>query len=799
MQNDRKITITTGSSRKATQWNAQQMQWSDLVSKLAVPMRGTETLDEYIKLPKSKQDTLKDVGGFVAGTLEGKQRKASAVTGRDVVTLDLDSIEPCGTQTVLQRIDGMGCAYCVYSTRKHSEAAPRLRVLIPLSRTCTADEYEPIARKLAEFAGMAQCDPSTFQASRLMYWPSCCSDSQYVYVYGDKPFVDTDGVLAMYADWCDIKQWAGLTAPKIPRGSKQADPTGKPGVVGAFCRIYDVYKVIAEILPDKYTVCDNDGDRYTYAGGTTTGGAVVYEGGKFLYSHHAHDPAGGRLCNAFDLMRLHLFGDKDDDAKPDTPTNKLPSYTAACEYAVRDTGVAQLMAQERYQTAVTAFGTTAPADSAEWMQLLERNSNGQASKTTDNVLIILENDPNLKNKMVFEEFSNRVLSMGVLPWDNNPEIRDWTDNDDAGLRYYLEKAHAITGKSRIDDAMSVCCHRNKINAVQDFLRDLPEWDGTPRLETLFIDYLGAVDTAYTRAVTRKSLVAAVARAMNPGIKYDTMPVLAGPQGLGKSTLLRTLAPKWYNDSLQSFEGKDAYEVIQGSWIMELAELVGMSKTDDDKIKQFLSKQDDIFRESYGRRTGRYPRRCVFFGTTNRDEFLRDPTGGRRFWPVTCGIQQPTKNVFTDLVERVPQIWAEVLVFYRNGETIYLPPELESTAKEVREEYNERSVKEGIIRDFLERDIPADWEKRSLDDRRMYWSGTFSSDGAQQALKRREKVCALEVWCEALKGDPKYIRRSDVMEINAIIAKIPGWTRSKNGIRTGKDYGLQKGFVRIKNG
>ena len=149
MQNDRRITITTGSSRKATQWNAQQLRWSELVAKLATPMRGTETLEEYLKLPKPKQDSLKDVGGYVAGTLEGRQRKASAVTGREVVTLDMDNIAPGGTQGVLQRIEGLNCAYCVYSTRKHNEAAPRLRVLIPLSRTCTADEYEPIARKWA--------------------------------------------------------------------------------------------------------------------------------------------------------------------------------------------------------------------------------------------------------------------------------------------------------------------------------------------------------------------------------------------------------------------------------------------------------------------------------------------------------------------------------------------------------------------------------------------------------------------------------------------------------------------------
>ena len=794
MQNDRRITITIGNSRKAIQWNAQSMLWSELVAKLATPMRGTEKLEEYLRLPKSKQDNLKDVGGYVAGTLEGKQRKASAVTGRDIVTLDMDSIAPGGTQEILQRIEGLSCAYCVYSTRKHSEEAPRLRVLIPLSRTCTVDEYEPIARKLAEFIGMEQCDPTTFEASRMMYWPSCCADSIYVYAYGDKDFADVDGILSMYADWRDVKQWPGLMAPKIQRGTKQADPTEKSGVVGAFCRIYDVYKVIAEILPDKYMVCDT-GDRFTYAGGTTTGGAVVYEGGKFLFSHHAHDPAGGRLCNAFDLMRLHLFGDKDSDAKPDTPTNKLPSYQAACDYAVKDAGVAQLLLQERYATATAAFGS-APVENADWMQLLQVHSeSGKPLKTTDNVLIILENDPNLKGKFVFEEFSNRILCLGALPWNDSSGVRDWTDNDDAGLRHYIEKVYAVTGKDRICDALSLCCHQNKINAVQDYLKDLPCWDGVTRVETLFIDYLGAADNTYTRAVTKASLTAAVARAMNPGVKYDYMPVLVGPQGLGKSTLLRLLAPKWFNDSLTTLEGKDSYETVQGSWIIELAELVGMSKSDDNRIKQFLSKQEDIFREPYGRRTGRFPRRCVFFGTTNEEEFLRDHTGNRRFWPVNCGIQTPIKSVFTDLAANVQQIWAEAVLMWRNGEKLYLLPEIETYAKQIQEEHSEHSAKEGIIREFLDREIPMDWEKRSLNDRKMYWAGVFDSDRAKTELKRRERICAAEIWCEAFGGEIRYFRRSNAAEINAILARIAGWQKNQKAMRIGCAYGVQKGFVR----
>lgn len=421
MDNDRLINITAGASRKSVVWTRQELMWSELCEKLRVPQRTTETLADFLQLPKLKQDELKDVGGFVGGILDGKQRKAAAVSGRDIIALDLDSVPSGAAADILRRIDGLGFGYCVYSTRKHCEAAPRLRVLIPLSRTCSADEYEPIARKLAEYIGMEMCDPSTFEASRLMYWPSCSADSAYVYTFADKPFVDADGVLAMYKDWHDVTEWRGVSAPKISRGAKQSDPTEKSGIIGAFCRTYDVYRVINELLDGVYVPCGDD--RYTYAGGSTTGGAVVYEDGKYLYSHHATDPAGGRLCNAFDLVRLHLFGNRDEDAASDTPANRLSSFAAMSEFAVADPAVCSLLNTEKYEKAVSAFGETIE-DNASWIALLDVSATtGLPKKTTDNIMIILENDPLLKGKFRFDEFSNRVQIAGSVPWDANTGVR----------------------------------------------------------------------------------------------------------------------------------------------------------------------------------------------------------------------------------------------------------------------------------------------------------------------------------------------------------------------------------------
>lgn len=797
MQHNRKITISAGSSRRAMNWTAQTMLLSELWARLLTPARGTETLAEYLGMKKAQQDDLKDVGGFMAGALSGPRRKADNVIGRDVVTLDLDNIPAGGTEDVLRRVEGLGCGYCVYSTRKHSPAAPRLRILIPTDRTMTADEYEPIARKMAEYIGLELCDPTTFEASRLMYWPSCCADSQYVYVWEDKPLLSADGLLAQYDDWKDCTRWpqvpGAMSLPKL--AVRQGDPEAKTGVVGAFCRIYDIYRAMDELIPDIYTPVDNMPGRYTYLGGSTTGGAVIYDNGKFLYSHHATDPCSGRLVNAFDLVRLHRFGDKDDEAQPGTPTSRLPSYAAMCELAVQDTAVAALMSKERYEEAVKDFGDAGAASDVEtpdnWMAKLARNAQtGLPKSTMDNVWIILENDPLLKGKFALNRFAGRGEVLGALPWNSCAERRFWDDNDNQGLYWYLERCHNITCPAKIDGALSLHSTAHAFNEVQDYLKGLV-WDGTPRLDTLFIDYLGAADTPYVRAVTRKAFVAAVARAWVPGIKYDTMLILSGQQGLGKSTLLDKMSRGWFNDSIRSFEGKDASELLQGVWLVEIAELDAFRRTDVSRIKQFLSLRVDRFRAAYGRHVKEQPRCCVFFGTTNTKDFLQDQTGNRRFWPVDVGVIHAKKSILNNLPEEVDQIWAEAVIRWQSGEDIYLKGELEKEAMVQQEEHRETSVREGLVLDFLAKQVPEDWQSWSLDRRRMFWGGAIMDE---VRLVDRERICALEVWCEVMHGKQKEIERRDTMEINHIIANAAGWVPPKNAIRFGY-CGLQRGFIR----
>lgn len=800
INNNRQIRISSAGSRKSTYWPAQSLYWSELVDRLKTPARGTETLEEYLKLTKGEQDALKDVGGFVAGTLEGNRRKANNVIGRDVLTLDLDNIPAGGTQDTLRRVEALGCAYCVYSTRKHSESKPRLRVLIPLDRTATADEYEPLARKLAGIIGIEMCDPSTFEASRLMYWPSCCLDSQYVYQYGDKAFLSADALLDQYKNWRNVAEWPevpGTQQTHIKLAAKQGDPTTKTGIVGAFCRVFDIYQAMDTFLLGVYTPCDDSTERYTYTGGSTTGGAVVYDNGLFLFSHHATDPTSGKLVNAFDLVRLHKFGERDDDAKPETPVNKIPSYAAMCELALSDNNVTALLNRERYEKATQDFNTL-PEDNTNWMLKLQVSpTTGVPVKTIENVRLVLEHDPLLRGRICKDTFADSILGIAPLPWgsrEGQQGVFHWKDDDDAGLRAYIEKILGFRSRDIIEDALRNHTATNGFDPVVGRLNSL-EWDGGARLDNLYIDYLGAEDCDYTRAVTRKALTAAVARAMTPGCKFDYMTVVCGKQGIGKSTLFAKLGLDWFSDSIKTFEGKDAAELLQGVWIVEIGELEAFSKTDIKIVKQFLSKRDDQYRAAYARKTEKHLRRCVFFGTTNDHDYLRDTTGNRRFWPIDCWVTKPVKSIFDDLdTYEVEQVWAEAVVRWRLGETLFLAPDMEEEAERRRATHLERDPLQGQIEDFLDRPVPLDWQKWSLDRRRMFWGG-----GMNDTIKvePRDRVCAMEIWRECLCDSRTNIPRVEAHRINAILEALPDWWRA-GAIRFGAGYGMQKGFRRADN-
>lgn len=790
---DGELNIAVGSSRMSKNWRNKTFTWSALAKKLSVTRRTNETVAEYRKLSKAKQDEIKDVGGFVGGTLKGGRRTADNVGWRQVLTLDADFAGMDFWDTAKAALGN--CAMLVYSTHKHTEDKPRFRLVLPLSQAVHPDAYQAIARQVAAGIGIDIFDDTTYQPHRLMYFPSTPVDGEFYFRQQDGKWLDTEKCLKKYPDWHDQSFWptsSRLTAVIKKHADKQEDPLTKRGIIGAFCRTYTIAEAIEKFLPDVYEPCGAE-DRYSYKEGTTTAGAIVYDD-KFLYSHHSTDPVSETLVNAFDLVRIHKFRGQDDDTPAGTKVVSLPSYRAMQELATNDDLTKITIGKEKLAEVQDDFKDI-KTDSGEWLKDLKVNKWGAYEKTPKNVKIILENDPNLKGCLGADEFSHRWIVLKSLPWHEAGKESIWRNDDDAMLRNYLSDVYDISGKDIINDALVEIADRHSFHPIKNYIDSLI-WDEIPRLETFFIDYLGTDDTVFNRTVSRKALTAAVARIYDPGCKFDYVLTFIGAQGIGKSYILKKLAQKWCSDSLTTLSGKEAMEAVQGFWIIELAELSALRKSELETTKQFITKQEDSFRPAYGRRVEQYPRQCIFIATTNENDFIRDQTGGRRWWPMRVDKTKAKRHVKDLGQDEVNQIWAEAKYYFDNGEKLYLSDELEKTAKVLQESHTETSPLTGMISEYLEKLLPENWQKLDIGERRAF----INNEGFAAELKGtvpRDRVCALEVWVELLGGDPKRLDRLRAGEINSILRKLPGWEATRNGIRFGSIYGLQRGYYRKK--
>jgi len=822
------LTLAVGESRRDKQWNNVDVTWGQLIEKLSSTVYTSETLEEYRNSPKDLQDNIKDVGGFVGGTLKDGRRTKASVMDRQLLTLDCDYATSYLWDTLDMLFD---FAAVIYSTHKHCTDRPRFRLVIPLNRRVTTEEYEAIGRKVAKDIGMDYFDDSTYEPSRLMYWPSTSRDGEFVFHYKDAPWLDADEVLNTYKNWKDRSSWPESSRVNKDRralANRQGSPREKAGIIGAFCRSYSTIQVIEKLLNNIY-IPTMDKDRYTYIKGSTSGGLVIYQQGDFAYSYHSTDPMSGLLCNAFDLMRIHSFGHLDEGVPEDTPSINLPSYKAMIDFARNDNQVKLTIGKERLLQAKMDFKEeediyddgdeghynkkdintekmvqgNLSEEHSHWMQHLEVDKLGQYKSTIENISLILENDENLKEKIALNEFSHRTVIKGNLPWHrllNKKEGDQWKDSDDSALRHYIEKVYRITSPMKINDGLLIVEEKNKFHPIRDYFNSLV-WDGVKRVDNLFIDYLGASDTNYNRMVTRKALVAGVARIFNPGVKFDYMLVLVGKQGVGKSHILSLLGQNWYSDSFNTVQGKEAYEQLQDAWIIEMAELTAAKKAETEAVKHFISKREDIYRVAYGKRVTKFPRQCIFFGTTNEMDFLKDKTGNRRFWPVMVEKNRIKKDLWRDDIKaEIHQIWAEAFHLWKKGEGLFLELELEKQAVKIQEQHTERSSMEGLIHEYLEMPIPENWDELDVAARRSYIHGNNFKE-EELPTKKRDKVCAMEIWVELLQGDPKYMKPMNSREINDVLRVLEDWEPYNMGtgkLRFGKNYGGQRAFIRKNN-
>ena len=764
----RELAFCLGNSRAALVWHPGKMTMDALWEKLQNPIRTAETAAEYHAMKKSERDAVKDKGGFFAGTLKGTRRRATEVISRSMITLDHGRLKPgC--------FDAFAFKHCAiaYTTYSHIPEAPRARILVPLTRDVTSDEYNAIARYLADEIGMDTVDLCSFKINQLMYWPTASSDGEYICRKYEGGWLDPDVFLAAHPNWQDCSSLPTAPGEKeaVERECKrQADPLTKEGIVGAFCRAYSIQEAIQTFLSDVYepTVDEN---RWGYTKSASIPGVMVYDG-KFAYSHHASDPAYGKLCNAYDLVGTHLF---DGD------------FTRMAEFATKDEKVRTLALKERQERAAEEF-----SEEEDWKdKLVRQKKSAQLENSLYNIKLIMQNDPYMKN-IVFNQLADGMEIKGEVPWAHPGEF--WRDADDAQLICYVDDHYGTFSARNYDIAVAKAVDDRSYHPIREYFAALPPWDGVARVDTLLIDYLGAADNAYTRAVSRKVLCAAYRRIKEPGIKFDYMPVLNGAQGIGKSTFIANLGMDWFSDSLtlSDMNDKTAAEKLQGYWILEIGELAGMKKADLDKVKAFVSRVDDKYRASFGRRVTSHPRQCVFFGTTNSENgYLRDITGNRRYWNIKLSGSSKYRP-WQMTSELVQQIWAEVMILADAGEKLYLPPDLEEYAKEEQREAMEYDEREGLVRLYLDTLLPANWDEMDLYQRREFLRG---NDTSPVGTDVRVLVSNMEIWCECFSRKKEDLRSMDSYAIAAIMSRLPEWEKQPTPQRIAI-YGLQRIYRRL---
>ena len=783
---DSSVKVSVCNRRTDRKFKNQEQTWDYLVNRNRTPIRTSETVQEYPKLPKEQRDDLKDVGGFIGGWLKGGSRKNGNVLARGIGTLDADHIAdgPAFLAALDAALDGV--QYFLYSTHSHTPEAPRYRIIILFAREVREDEYPALMRMVTRQIGMDYFDDCTYLANQLMYWASCPSNAEFVFIEKDGAPLAPDKYLSMYSDWRDVTLWpTSSRQSEVIRHeiTRQQDPLTKSGVVGAFCRSYSIEDAITMFLPDVYAPSAMNG-RYDYIPADSSAGVVLYDG-KFAYSHHASDPACEKLLNAFDLVRIHKFPDLDEKA----------SFKAMSEFALAQDQVKLTLDAERQAEALLDFGAEVKA----WKTLLKYMPRSKLLENSVwNLMLILNNDPDLAS-FGYNELANRVQVTGAVPWDRPADNKYWRDADTAQMKALIDVRYLPFSSRNHDVCFTKAADDRRFHPIRDYLDALPPWDGIARIETLFVRCLQADDTPYVRAVSRKTLAAAVARIYRPGTKFDSVLVFDGAQGIGKSTLFKDLAgEEFYSEtlSLTDMDDKSGAEKLQGFWVVEIGELAGMKKADIEKVKAFLSTSDDKYRPSYGKTVESHPRQCIVIATVNGERgYLRDITGNRRFWVVKARQEEQQKKWRFTPGER-DQIWAEAKALYESGEKLYLEGDMIPAAEEAQREAMEVDERQGMVEEYLETLLPEGWDAMDVYSRRNFITERDSPISAKGTI-RRDSISNAEIWCECFGRQLAELRPADSYAIAALMTQVNGWERTKLFKRL-PFYGKQRIYRRTRS-
>lgn len=710
------------------------------------------TLDDIAKMLRSP-GTEKRERSYLPGELKNHHRKSVNVINRSVLTLDLDGALEGGFEALCGFLNDF--YYFWHTTYSHSEEKPSYRFLVPLAEPVTPGQYGDLVRQIIAANPQASIDVASAKPAQIMFTPACKDPFSYDYGVHEGALVNGEQWLASVN--------GGESVVPLGRLDKKGEPFEVPGIVGQFNKAYpNIDELIVTFeLPYEY---DGATGRYRYTGSSATatpGMRELDERPGLYYSWHAHDPAAGYAQNAFDLVRIHKFGRLDAEYKG--PVNRAPSYMACRDFLDTHEDFNKRASAQAYETVVSSLsnqeskgaGRTAPAretstsvevltteeiDHTEWVSQLEVDrKTGKFVDSLRNLTLIFDNDPQMKG-IGWCERGEYFTDADPHNWPNTKQSPKLTDQQKQRLRNRYENVYGL--KIPPERLAQVLVERREVcsfDPVKVYLESL-QWDGNKRMETCLP---GVEDTEYNRMVARKVLIAAVARALEPGVKVDEALILVGPEGIGKSSWIEAMS-KGFSVELQSIESKDTVQILSETWIAMAEESEVVAKSDFNRLKSFLTQTSDTYRVPYAVEPETRLRRWVVWGSTNDMELLRERDGNRRFLMVEC-VRPRNFDLLTP--EYVDQVWAEAVHAYLMGESHVMNSYERELARSAREQHIHSDALTESIAEHLRLPITSDWHEKKPESLRTI-VGQWNADiTVVTGNKERDFITPKEVWVE----------------------------------------------------
>jgi hypothetical protein len=714
--------IATAPRKNSKHWRQDDITWGEFVARLRTPA-GT-----------------KECGQYVLGDLSGPTRTKDTILTRGALTLDADTPSP--TLPALYEVL-CGWRAVIHTTYSSTPDQPRYRIVIPLAEPISARDYPTAVQYVMDILGRQQFDPGSIQPERYMFWAAASDPDSYV-------LHEIDGPLATPEELVGRPAQPSLADAPVPR-QRKADPTTLDGTVGSFCRAYTVEEAIAAFdLP--YDPAPGP-DRWTLRGAASVAGLHLIAPG-IVFSHHSTDPAYGVACNVWDLVRLHRFADLDRDTPITTPPNRRPSHDAMQELATQDVKVLAEIVGDDFK------------DPSWRTQLRVGKGNGRIFDEIYNYDLMMQH---WAPKLRFNDLTSSIV---------REDGSEFTSADIVRMRNDIEREFRLRpAKAYFEDIVLDHAHRDSFNPIADYLTSL-EWDGVSRVEECLP---GVVPTPFTRLAARKSLVAAVARMLEPGVKWDHTLVLYGGEGIGKSYWIHRMA-QGYSAKLGSIREKDTLLTLHRSWIMLSDEGYSLRKADADQLKDFITTTDDTYRAPYDKEVRTHKRRCVIWSTTNDPVFLRIQEGNRRYL-VVHAEEKYDFDLMTD--EYIDQVWAEAVHLYHAGERLYLTDDEAALNRSNAARYTEEDAFGAQIAWAMDQLVPPGWDDMSPDMRRLWYEGRRIGQQAA-GTELQTQICTAAIWYEVLQQDWATYKRQDILEIEQALYRV-GWERSSRRVEV-KWYG-----------